>query len=119
VGHLGGDDFIVAWNDEDEAIVGALEIGLELLTGMAPLGPLPDGVHSPELTISTLIVEPGDLRDVGTLAERLSALKDEIRRHGGAVHAMAHLNTIGDPAWRPLDTAYVQVAGHLASAMGR
>ena len=118
VGHLGGDDFIVAWNDEEEAVVGSIEIGLELLAGMEPLGPLPDGVHNPELTVSTLIVEPGDLRDVGTLAERLSALKEEVRRHGGAVHAMAHLGTIASPAWRPLDTAYVQVAGQVASAMG-
>jgi hypothetical protein len=119
VGHLGGDDFIVAWNDEDEAVVGAIEIGLELLAGLEPLGPLPDGVHNPELTISTLIVEPGDLRDVGTLAERLSALKEEVRKHGGAVHAVAQLHTIASPAWRPLDTAYVQVAGQVASAMGR
>lgn len=118
VGHLGGDNFIVAWNDEDEALVGAIEICLELLAGMEQLGPLPDGVHSPELTISTLILAPGDLRDVGTLAERLSALKDQVREHGGAVHAMARLSTIGEPAWRPLDTAYVQVAGHVASAMG-
>jgi GGDEF domain-containing protein len=119
VGHLGGDDFIVAWNDEDEAIVGALEIALELMTGMEPLGPLPDEVRNPELAVSTLIVSPGDLRDVGTLANRLAALKDEVRRHGGAVHAVARTATISEPAWRPLDAAYVSMAGHVATALGR
>jgi GGDEF domain-containing protein len=119
VGHLGGDDFIVAWNDEDEAIVGALEIALELMTGMEPLGPLPDEVRDPELAVSTLIVSPGDLRDVGTLANRLAALKDEVRRHGGAVHAVARTATISEPAWRPLDAAYVSMAGHVATALGR
>jgi len=66
-----------------------------------------------------LIVNPGDLRDVGTLAERLSALKEQVRRHGGAVHAMAHLDTITEPAWRPLNLAYVSVAGHVASMLGK
>jgi GGDEF domain-containing protein len=119
VGHLGGDDFIVAWNDDEEAVVGAIEIALELMAGLEPLGPLPDGVRNPELTVSTLIVKPGDLRDVGTLAERLAALKEEVRRHGGAVHAMAGLDTIGTPSWRPLDSAYVAVAGHVATVLAR
>lgn len=119
VGHLGGDDFIVAWNDENEAVVGSIEIAVELMAGMEPLGPLPDGVRGPELTVSTLVVEPGDLRDVGSLAERLSALKDVVRNHGGAVHAMARPNTITEPAWRPLNAAYVSVAGHVASVLRR
>jgi diguanylate cyclase (GGDEF)-like protein len=119
VGHLGGDDFIVAWNDEDEAIIGALEIALELMNGMEPLRPLPDGVRDPELAVSTLTVKPGDLRDVGTLANRLAALKDEVRRRGGAVHALASPATIPEPAWRPLDAAYVSMAGHVATALGR
>ena len=119
VGHLGGDDFIVAWNDEDEAIVGALEIALELMTGLEPLRPLPDGDRAPELAVSTLVVKPGDLRDVGTLANRLAALKDEVRRHGGAVHALAGPATISEPAWRPLDATYVSMAGHVATALGR
>jgi GGDEF domain-containing protein len=119
VGHLGGDDFIVAWNSEDEAVVGAIEIAMELMSGLEPLGPLPEGVCNPELTVSTLILNPGDLRDVGTLAERLSALKEEVRRHGGAVHAMARLDTIVSPTWRPLDSAYVAVAGHVATVLGR
>jgi GGDEF domain-containing protein len=118
-GHLGGDDFIVAWNDDEEAVVGAIEIALELIAGLEPLGPLPDGVRSPELTVSTLIINPGDLRDVGTLAEKLSGLKEEVRRHGGAVHAIADLDTIGTPSWRPLDSAYVAVAGHVATVLGR
>jgi GGDEF domain-containing protein len=119
VGHLGGDDFIVAWNDEDEAVVGAIEIALELMTGMDPIGPLPDGVHSPELAVSTLVVEPSELRDVSTLASRLAALKDQVRRHGGAVHALARLDTISEPAWRPLDAGYVSVAGRVAGVLGR
>ncbi len=119
VGHLGGDDFIVAWNDEDEAVVGAIEIALELMTGMAPIGPLPDGVRNPELAVSTLVCGPGEIRDVGTLANRLAALKDEVRRHGGAVHALARVDTISTPAWRPLDQAYVSVAGHVATVLGR
>lgn len=119
VGHIGGDDFIVAWNDEDEALVGAIEIAAELSAGMAPLGPLPEGVMSPELAVSTLTAEPGQIRDVATLANRLAALKDEVRRHGGAVHAMARLETLETPAWRPLDAAYVAVAGRVASLLGR
>jgi GGDEF domain-containing protein len=82
-GHLGGDDFIVAWNDEDEAIAGAIEIAVELTVGMLPIGPLPDGVGHPELAVSTLVAGPNELRDVATLAERLAALKDAVRRHGG------------------------------------
>ena len=119
VGHLGGDDFIVAWNDEDEAIVGAIEVALELMTGMEPLGPLPDGVGNPELAVSTLVAGPGEIRDVATLANRLAALKEEVRRRGGAVHALARLDTISTPAWRPLDGAYVSVAGHVATVLGR
>jgi GGDEF domain-containing protein len=119
VGHLGGDDFIVAWNDEDEAAVGAIEIALELMAGMEPLGPLPDGVDNPELAVSTLVAGPGEIRDVATLANRLAALKEEVRRHGGAVHALAGLDTISTPAWRPLDGAYVSVAGHVATVLAR
>jgi GGDEF domain-containing protein len=119
VGHLGGDDFVVAWNDEDEAVLGAIEIALELITGMGPVGPLPDGVRNPELAVSTLAVKPAELRDVSTLANRLAELKDQVRRHGGAVHALAHLDTISAPEWRPLDAGYVAVAGRVAGVLGR
>jgi GGDEF domain-containing protein len=119
VGHLGGDDFIVAWNDDEEAVVGAIEIALELMTGMGSIRPLPDGVRGPELAVSTLVVRPNELRDVSTLANRLAELKDEVRRHGGAVHALAHLDTIATPEWRPLDTGYVSVAGRVAGVLGR
>ena len=119
VGHLGGDDFIVAWNDEDEAVVGAIEIALELMSGMDPIGPLPDGVRNPELAVSTLVVKPSELRDVSTLANRLAALKDQVRRHGGAVHAMARPDTISAPEWRPLDAGYVSVSGRVAGVLGR
>ena len=119
VGHLGGDDFIVAWNDADEAVVGAIEIAVQLLAGMEPLGPLSDGVRSPELAVSTLLVEPGELRDVATLANRLAALKEEVRQHGGAVHATARLDSISTPAWRPLDAGYVAVAGRVAGVLIR
>ena len=119
VGHLGGDDFVVAWNDEDEAVLGAIEIALELMTGMGSIGPLPDGVRGPELAVSTLVVRPNELRDVSTLANRLAELKDEVRRHGGAVHALANLDTISTPEWRPLDAGYVSVAGRVAGVLGR
>jgi GGDEF domain-containing protein len=119
IGHLGGDDFIVAWNDEDEAVVGAIDIALELSDGMQPLGPLPDGVGHPELAVSTLVLGPNEVRDVATLAERLAALKEEVRRHGGAVHALARLDSVSTPAWRPLDKGYVAVAGRVAGVLGR
>ena len=119
VGHLGGDDFVVAWNDEDESVVGAIEIALELMTGMDPIGPLPDGVRNPELAVSTLVVRPAEIRDVSTLANRLAALKEEVRQHGGAVHALARLDTISTPEWRPLDAGYVSVAGRVAGVLGR
>jgi GGDEF domain-containing protein len=119
VGHLGGDDFIVAWNVEDEAVAGAIEIAMQLTIGMQPIGPLPDGVGYPELAVSTLLVRPNEVRDVATLAERLAALKDEVRSHGGAVHALAGLETLTTPAWRPLDAGYVAVAGRVAGVLGR
>jgi GGDEF domain-containing protein len=119
VGHLGGDDFIVAWNDEDEAVVGAIEIAVELTAGMVPLGPLPEGVRHPELAVSTLVVRPGEIRDVGELASRLAALKDEVRKHGGAVHGLARPDAISEPAWRPLDSGYVAVAGRVAGVLGK
>jgi GGDEF domain-containing protein len=118
VGHLGGDDFIVAWNDEDEAVVGAIEIAAELVTGMAPLGPLPEGVSNPELAVSTLVAGPGEIREVATLANRLAALKDEVRRRSGAIHAIASIETISTPAWRPLDSGYVSVASQVAGVLG-
>ena len=118
-GHLGGDDFIVAWNDEDEAVVGAIEIAVSLHEGLVPLGPLPDGVNGPELAVSTLLAGPGELRDVATLANRLAELKDEVRKHGGAVHALARLENIETPAWRPLDAGYVAVAGRVAGLLVR
>ena len=86
---------------------------------MGSIGPLPDGVRGPELAVSTLVVRPNELRDVSTLANRLAELKDEVRRHGGAVHALAHLDTIATPEWRPLDTGYVSVAGRVAGVLGR
>lgn len=116
LGHLGGDDFIVAWNDEGEAVVGADEIALALLSGVSGVGSLPAGSDFPELAVSTLVVGPGQLRDVGTLANRLSALKDQVRLHGGPVHAIASLDTISTPVWRPLDAACVAAAGHVAGA---
>jgi len=119
VGHLGGDDFIVAWNDENEAVAGAIEIAVELVAGMDPLRPLPDGVMDPELAVSTLIVKPGELRDVATLANQLAALKEQVRRHGGAVHALAHLDSMAEPVWRPLDAGYVAVAGRVAGVLGK
>jgi GGDEF domain-containing protein len=119
VGHLGGDDFIVAWNDENESVVGAIEIARELIAGMEPLRPLPDGVKDPELAVSTLVVKPGELRDVATLANQLTALKEEVRRHGGAVHALARLDSISEPSWRPLDAGYVAVAGRVAGVLGK
>jgi GGDEF domain-containing protein len=118
VGHLGGDDFIVAWNDENEAVVGAIEIAVQLGVGMLPLLPLPEGVAPPELAVSTLVVGANELRDVATLAERLATLKDEVRRHGGAVHALAKLDAVSTPAWRPLDAGYVAVAGRVAGVLG-
>ena len=118
VGHLGGDDFIVAWNDEDEAVAGAIEIAMQLIIGMQPMSPLPDGVGQPELAVSTLVVRPNEVRDVATLAERLATLKEEVRSHGGAVHAMARLETLTTPAWRPLDAGYVAVAGRVAGVLG-
>jgi GGDEF domain-containing protein len=119
VGHLGGDDFIIAWNDEDEAVVGAIEIAHGLLTNVENLGPLPSGVPGPELAVSTLVIRPGQIRDVGVLANRLSLLKDEVRRHGGAVHALARLETVNTPAWRQLDAHYVLVAGQVAGNLAR
>jgi hypothetical protein len=83
------------------------------------LGPLPESVHSPELAVSTLIVEPGELRDVATLANRLAALKEEVRQHGGAVHATARLDSISTPVWRPIDAGYVAVAGRVAAVLIR
>jgi GGDEF domain-containing protein len=118
VGHIGGDDFIIAWNDEAEATVGAIEIAAGLVVGLEGIRPLPDGVAEPEPAVSTLVVRPGEIRDVPTLANRLAALKDEVRRHGGAVHAMAHLETISAPNWRPLDAAYIAVAGQVATMLG-
>jgi len=119
VGHLGGDDFIVAWNDEDEAVVGAIEIAVELMAGIEPLRPLPEGVGDPELAVSTLVIKPSELRDVGTLANQLAALKEQVRKHGGAVHAIARLATMDEPSWRPLDAGYVAVAGRVAGVLGR
>jgi GGDEF domain-containing protein len=119
VGHLGGDDFIVAWNDEDEAVVGAIEIAHSLLTNVENLGPLPPGVPVPDLAVSTLVVRAGQIRDVAILANRLSLLKEEVRRHGGAVHALARLETVATPAWRPLDAGYVAMAGQVGGALGR
>jgi GGDEF domain-containing protein len=117
VGHLGGDDFIVAWNDANEAVVGAIEIGVGLIGGLEGVGALPAGVEEPELAVSTLVLRPGELREVTALAGRLAALKDEVRRHGGAVHAVAHLETIQAPSWRPLHAEYVAVAGQVASML--
>jgi diguanylate cyclase (GGDEF)-like protein len=119
VGHLGGDDFIVVWNDDEEAVVGAIEIALELMMGMEALGPLPGRMSGPKLAVSTLIVRPSELRDVATLANKLAELKEQVRHHGGAVHALARLETISAPAWRPLDEAFVSVAGHVASLLER
>jgi GGDEF domain-containing protein len=119
VGHLGGDDFIVAWNDEDEAVVGAIQIAHSLLTTVENLGPLPPGVPAPDLAVSTLVVRAGQIRDVAILANRLSLLKEEVRRHGGAVHALARLETVATPAWRPLDAGYVAMAGQVGGALGR
>jgi len=118
-GHLGGDDFVVAWNDQDEAMVGAIEIAMELIGGMAPLGPLPDGVGQPELAVSTLVVGPGEIRDVATLAERLAALKNVVRQHAGAVHGLARLDAIDAPSWFPLDPGYVAVASRVTGVLGK
>jgi GGDEF domain-containing protein len=118
-GHLGGDDFIIVWNDEDEAIVGAIEIALALHTAVDNIGPLPAGVPEPSLAVSTLVLKPTEVGDVATLGNLLAALKDEVRRRGGAVHALAHLDTIATPAWRPLDVDYVAATGHIASLLGR
>jgi hypothetical protein len=46
-------------------------------------------------------------------------LKEEVRRHGGAVHALARLDSVSTPAWRPLDKGYVAVAGRVAGVLGR
>lgn len=120
VGHLGGDDFVVAWNDADEALVGAIEIGARFLDGIAGIGPLPEGVAGPELTVATLFVRGLEIRDAATLANRLAALKEAIRRRGRAgVHAIAHLETLDAPQWRPLDREYLAATGQLASVMSR
>ena len=119
VGHLGGDDFIIAWNDEAEAVAGAIEIAVGLLVGVESLGPLPPGVDDPALAVSTLVVRPGQIRDVALLAGSLAALKDVVRRRGGAVHAMASIETIATPVWRPVDARYVSVTGQVASVLGR
>jgi GGDEF domain-containing protein len=119
VGHLGGDDFIIAWNDEDEAILGALEIAHSMTTNVENLGPLPSGVNGPDLAVSTLVIRPGQIRDVGMLANRLAAVKEEVRRHGGAVHALARLETVATPAWRPLDARYVAITGNVAQVLGQ
>jgi GGDEF domain-containing protein len=119
VGHLGGDDFIVAWNDEDEAVAGAIEIAHSMMTNVENLGPLPSGVSGPDLAVSTLVIRPGQIRDVGMLANRLAAVKEEVRRHGGAAHALARLETVATPAWRPLDAQYVSIAGNVAQVLGQ
>ncbi len=119
VGHLGGDDFIVAWNDEDEAVVGAVEIAVEFMEGMQPIRPLPEGVADPELTVSTIAIPPSALPDVATLANRLAALKDEVRRHGGAIHALARLDNVAAPTWRPLDARRETAAGRVAERSQR
>jgi hypothetical protein len=76
-------------------------------------------VGYPELAVSTLLAGPNEVRDVATLAERLAALKEQVRSHGGAVHALARLETLATPAWRPLDAGYVAVAGRVAGALAR
>jgi len=119
VGHLGGDDFIIVWNDEDEAVVGAIEIAQGLLANVENLRLLPAGVAAPDLAVSTLVIRPGQVRDVGVLANSLSKLKEEVRRHGGAVHALARLETVAAPAWRPLDAGYVAMAGQVAGLLER
>ena len=119
VGHLGGDDFIVAWNDEDEAVVGAIEIAHGLLTGVSTLGVLPAGVDEPSLAVSTLALRAGEIGDVAILANRLATIKEAVRARGGATHAIARLETLTSPAWRPLDPSYVAVAGNVAAMLGR
>jgi diguanylate cyclase (GGDEF)-like protein len=119
VGHLGGDDFIVAWNDENEAIVGAIEIAHGLLAGVSALGVLPAGVDEPSLAVSTLALRPGEIRDVAILANRLATIKGAVRSRGGASHAIARIETLAVPAWRPLDASYVAVAGKVATMLGR
>jgi GGDEF domain-containing protein len=118
IGHVGGDDFIVAWNDESEALVGAVEVAHALLAAVPNLGQLPPGVSGPDLAVSTLVVRAGEIRDATLLAERLAALKDEVRRYGGPVHGVARLETIAEPAWRSLAPSYVAVAGPVASLLG-
>ena len=62
-------------------------------------------------------MRPGQIRDVGTLAGTLAALKDVVRKKGGAVHAFAHPETISEPNWRPLHAEYVAVAGQMAAML--
>ena len=102
VGHIGGDDFVAVWASERDAIAGARAIAAEAGEAMVQASELPEGVVAPGLTVATLLVGPGEVRDVSWLANRLAALKGVAKRRGGSVHAIAALSSLDRPSWHDL-----------------
>ena len=102
VGHIGGDDFVAVWANETDAIAGALALATEASDSMARSTDLPQGVLLPGITVATLVVGDGEIRDVSLLANRLAALKGHAKRRGRSVHAVAGLANLDRPIWHEL-----------------
>ena len=102
VGHIGGDDFVAVWPSEGDAVTGARAIVEEASAAMAHASELPEGVSAPGITVATLLVGAGEVRDVSWLANRLAALKGHAKRHGRSIHAVARLSNLDRPAWHDL-----------------
>jgi len=105
VGHIGGDDFVVVWHDGRDAPQAAFEIQRLVAASPAGLEGLPEGVETPGITIATLLLDAGQIRDVFTLAKRLATLKSVAKSRGRSVHAVARLSNIASPRWYQLEPA--------------
>ena len=103
VGHIGGDDFVAVWASERDAISGARAVAAEAVEAMARSTELPEGVVTPGLTVATLLVDAGEVRDVSWLANRLAVLKGIAKRRGGSIHAIAALSNLERPNWHDLE----------------
>lgn len=103
VGHIGGDDFIVVWSDRRDARASATEIHREVAEAIGSIEGLPEGVAPPGITIATLNLEAGQIRDVITLAQNLATLKGAAKARGCSVYAVASLANLASPRCYPLE----------------
>ena len=105
VGHIGGDDFVVAWAGDLEAEQGAAEIARLASETMAGGDEIPSYTELPGITVATLLLKQGEIRDVATLANRLAVLKGVAKRRNCSVHAMAVPAAASTPRWLSLEEA--------------